>query len=136
MGYVTAKIILSNPRRPDLRPLEVDALADSASLHLCLPEHMVVQLNLEESSRKEVTTADGKRHSCSYVGPVRVQFDNRESYTGALVLGPQVLLGALPMEDMDVLISPMQRKLIVNPDNPNLAAHFVGGVQGDLEPNS
>lgn len=129
MGYVTAKIVLSNPRRPDLRPLEVEALADSAALHLCLPEHLVVQLGLEESSRKEATTADGKRHSCSYVGPVRVQFDNRESYTGALVLGPQVLLGALPMEDMDVLISPVLRKLVINPENPNFSAHFVGSVQ-------
>ena len=133
MGYVTAKITLGNPRRPDLRPLEVDALADSAALHLCLPERLAVQLALEKSSRKEATTADGKRHACSYVGPVRVQFDNRESYTGALVLGPQVLLGALPMEDMDVLISPVLRKLVVNPANPNFAAHFVGDLLSDSD---
>jgi len=37
----------------------------------------------------------------SYVGPVEVKFENRSCFTGALVLGDEVLLGAIPREDMD-----------------------------------
>ena len=61
--------------------------------------------------------------STSYriVGPVSVKFENRGCFTGALVLGDRVLLGAVPMEDMDVLVCPATRKLIVNPASPNIA---------------
>ncbi len=38
----------------------------------------------------------------------------------ALVLGDSVPLGAVPMEDMDVLISPSQQALNVNPESPNI----------------
>ena len=89
---------------------------------LCLPEEVRLQLQLEESSKKEVTTADGKRCLCPYVGPVRVQFENRECYVGAVVLGDEVLLGAVPMEDMDLVVVPSVRKLVVNPLHPNFAA--------------
>ena len=41
MGYVQATIELSNPRQPELRPVEVSALADTGALMLCIPEHVV-----------------------------------------------------------------------------------------------
>lgn len=40
-------MILKNPRLPDLAPVEVDVLADSGSVHLCIPEHVRLQLRLE-----------------------------------------------------------------------------------------
>ncbi len=64
-------------------------------------------------------------HRVPYVGPVKVAFDNRQCYVGALVLGNEVLLGSVPMEDMDVLISPARQELIVNPANPNMAVSVV-----------
>ncbi len=45
--------------------------------------------------------------------------------TGALVLGNMVLLGAIPIEDMDLIIHPAQLKLTVNPENPNIAGALV-----------
>jgi hypothetical protein len=33
----------------------------------------------------------------------------------------EILLGAIPTEDMDVLIDPKQQKLIVNPEHPYIA---------------
>lgn len=48
-------------------------------------------------------------------------FENRGCFTGALALGDEVLLGAVPMEDMDVLISSARQTLIVNPESPNIA---------------
>jgi clan AA aspartic protease len=122
MGLVNAKITLRNPRRPDLAPVEVaDALADSGAVHLCIPEHVKIQLELEETDNKEVTLADGTRKLVPYVGPIELRFKNRIGFAGALVIGDQVLLGAIPMEDMDLLITPQTRSLDVNPNSPNIA---------------
>jgi clan AA aspartic protease len=122
MGTVHAKIKLDNPKRASLKAIEINALVDTGSLFLCLPEEVRLQLKLEATSEKEVTTADGKRCLCPYVGPVRVQFENRECYVGAVVLGDEVLLGAVPMEDMDLVVVPSVRRLVVNPLHPNFAA--------------
>ena len=122
MGLVNAKITLLNPRKPDLAPVEVaDALADSGAVHLCIPEHVKIQLELEETDNKEVTLADGTRKLVPYVGPIELRFKNRIGFAGALVIGDQVLLGAIPMEDMDLLITPQTRSLDVNPNSPNIA---------------
>jgi clan AA aspartic protease len=121
MGLVNAKVVLKNPRKPDLQPVEVDALADTGAVHLCIPPHVQIQLELEEIDRKEVTIADGSRALVPYVGPVELRFKNRVGFTGALVLGDEVLLGAIPMEDMDLVVLPRTRTLDVNPHSPNVA---------------
>ena len=125
MGLATAKITLANPRLDSIRPCEVEALADTDAVFLCLPEHVVNQLQLDADSEKEVTTADGKRRMCQYVGPVHIRFENRSCFVGAIVLGDQVLLGAIPMEDMDLVVLPLERRVAVNPLNPNFAAGLV-----------
>jgi clan AA aspartic protease len=125
MGLVLAKILLKNPRKPELQPLEVEALADSGSVHLCLPAHVQIQLGLEEIAQKEVTLADGGKKLVPYVGPLELRFKNRVGFAGALVMGDQVLLGAIPMEDMDLVILPKTRVLDVNPESPNVATSIV-----------
>ncbi|MDR1190431.1 MAG: hypothetical protein LBK60_02035 [Verrucomicrobiales bacterium] len=119
MGLTHANIILENPKRPELKPVETTALADTRSWYLCIPEVVQMQLQLEATSRKTVTTADGKRTICPYVGPLRVKFENRKCYVGAVVLGDEVLLGTVPMEDMDLVVSPPLRRVMVNPAHPN-----------------
>jgi len=54
------------------------------------------------------------------VGPVEVRFSNRRCFTGAMVLGNEVLLGAIPMEDMDLVLRPQLQRLDVNPESPNI----------------
>jgi clan AA aspartic protease len=103
-------------------------------LFLCLPEAVRLQLKLETSSQKEVTTADGRRRLCPYVGPVRVRFENRECYVGAVVLGDEVLLGAVPMADMDLVVIPSARKLVPNPLHPDYAAGPAKGFTGTETP--
>ena len=105
------------------------SLVDTGALHLCIPEHIAIQLQLDELYKREVTTADRKKHLVPYVGPIAIKFENRGCFTGALVLGDQVLLGAVPMEDMDVLVSPSKRTLIVNPESPNIALSIAKGVR-------
>ena len=121
MGLDRARVTLSNPRLPKLAAIEVDALADTGAVHLCIPEHIAVQLELEEYHRREVVLADGRRQIVPYVGPLAISLANRKGLAGAMVLGNQVLLGAIPMEDMDLVIIPLTRTLDVNPASPNVA---------------
>jgi len=67
-----------------------------------------------------VALANGHRQSVSYVGPVEIHFGNRRSSTGAMVLGEEALLDALPMDDMDMVVSPAEQSVAVNPDDPNM----------------
>jgi len=60
-----------------------------------------------------------------YVGPIEIKFKNRTGFAGALVLGTQVLLGAIPMEDMDLIVIPKTRMVDVNSDSPNIASSIV-----------
>jgi clan AA aspartic protease len=129
MGLAVAKITLDNPRLPQLQAVEVNALADTGALFLCLPPHVANQLELVESSKKEVTTADGRRALYPYMGPVRVRMANRECYVGAVIIGDEVLLGAVPMEDMDLVVVTTERKVIPNPLNLNFAAGVAKGLR-------
>ncbi len=125
MGLVYATISLSNPREAALRALEVDALVDTGAVTLCLPEHISVQLKLSAIEEREVITADGSAHLVPYVGPIQVRFENRTCFTGALVFGDTVLMGAVPLEDMDLVIQPREQKLSVNPRSPNIPSAIV-----------
>lgn len=120
MGHIFAEIVLSNPRDANLKPITVQALVDTGALMLCIPEHIAVQLDLESESKREVTVANGHSETVPYVGPIKVAFDNRFCFVGALVLGDEVFLGAVPMEDMDLLLSPSKQSISVNPKSPNI----------------
>jgi len=129
MGLATTKLLLDNPRFDSIEPVAVEALADTGALFLCIPDHIANQLRLTETSKKEITTADGKRQLCPYVGPVHIRFGNRECYVGAVVLGDQVLLGAVPMEDLDLVVIPSGRQVVPNPLNPNFAGGLAKGFR-------
>ncbi|MCY4078153.1 MAG: clan AA aspartic protease [Acidobacteria bacterium] len=116
---------LSNPRRSDLAPLTVTALVDTGAITLCIPEHVAVQLNLSALEQREVTTAEGRHVSVPYVGPVQVTFGNRSCFVGALVLGDGVLLGSIPLEDMDLVINSRRQEVTVNPESPNIPSAVV-----------
>lgn len=125
MGAVHAQVELRNAAEPSLQPMIVNALVDTGAAQLCVPEHVRVQLRLKEVYRREVTVADGRRLEVAYVGPVEIKFANRGCMVGAFVLGDEVLLGAIPMEDMDLVISPLDGQVIPNPRSPNLPSAIV-----------
>ena len=129
MGLVYAELELSNPAAPNLAPMVVRSLVDSGSTWLIVPQHVANQLSLKVAEQKEITLADGAKRLVNYVGPLRVRFGNRNAFAGAIVMGDEVLLGAIPMEDMDVLIHPQSRRLMPNPANPNIAGSMAVGVR-------
>ena len=66
--------------------------------------------------------ADGSRRLVPYVGPIELRYANRVGFVGALVMGDQPLLGAIAMEDMDLVVVPKTRQVVVNPESPNIAS--------------
>lgn len=128
MDIARSALTLGNPVRPELAAIEVKAFVDTGAIHLCLPEHVAIQLELAEREKRELTLADGSKKLLPYVGPVEVRFGNRRGYMGAMVLGDEVLLGTIPMEDLDLVVRPMTREVLVNPATPNIASSLAKGV--------
>ncbi|MDR1936212.1 MAG: clan AA aspartic protease [Candidatus Accumulibacter sp.] len=118
MGPTYAQIKLENPFIR--REVEVSALVDSGSVFLIVPEHLALQLGFDTTEvwRREVVLANAQRASVPMIGPIRVWFGDRCCDTSALVLGDEPLLGAVPMEMMDLVVHPATRKLSVNPASP------------------
>lgn len=119
MGLAYADIELTNPRRPEIGAERVRALADTGAMMLCIPARLAKRLELEQADERPVTLANGRQGMLPYVGPIRVRFGTRECFVGALVMGDEVLLGAVPMEDMDLVVSPFTRAVTVNPASPD-----------------
>ena len=126
-------LTLRNPRHPDLPAVEVEAPVDTGATFLCVPAAIAEALRLEIYDHKEATIADGSRRRLPYMGPLEVHFKNRVALGGALVMGERVLLGAIPMEDMDLIIRPRDRQVDANPASPEVASCI---VMAGIEPET
>ena len=102
------------------RRMSIRALVDSGAVFMTIPDHVALQLgyDLEEVSRREIILADGSRKSVPMVGPLRVYFTDRYCDLSALVVGDEVVFGAVPMEMMDLVLHPATQTLTVNPASP------------------
>ena len=52
MGITYADLRLANQSRLDLEEIDASALVDTGALHLCIPEHVAMQLQLEPARSK------------------------------------------------------------------------------------
>lgn len=129
MGIIRQHIRLANYARPDLDELDALALVDSGALELCIPQRVANQLRLQVLEEREVTLADGSRSVVPFVGGVKVEVFGRRTVVSAIVLGNEVLLGAIPMESMDLVIHPARLSIMPNPESPNIPASLAKGVR-------
>lgn len=120
MGLAYAELILESTFRN--RRMQVRALVDSGAVFMIIPEHVALQLgfDIDEFSTREVVLADGSRKAVPMVGPLRVHFGDRYCDLSALVFGDEPLMGAVPMEMMDLVLHPATQSLTVNPASPYL----------------
>lgn len=134
MGLVYAEIELINGGdlelakrhyigEEEVKRMKVTALVDTGSYMLCINENIQEQLQLRVVEKRKAQLANGEIVECDVVAPLEVKFKNRRTSVNAMVLpgDSEVLLGAIPLEDMDVLIHPLRQELIVNPDHPYFA---------------
>ena len=107
----------------EIKRMQVSMLVDTGSVYMCINETVQEQLQLEVIEQRKGQLLDGSVVEYNVVGPIEVRFKNRRCVVDAMVIqgDNELLLGAIPLEDMDVLINPYRRELIVNPDHPYFA---------------
>ncbi|TAF79403.1 MAG: clan AA aspartic protease [Sphingobacteriales bacterium] len=110
-------------KEDQIKKMTVTALVDSGAYMLAINETVKAQLDLRFIDEQIAELADGSKVKLEIVGPVEVRFGNRSTTCRAVVLpgDAEILLGAIPMEDMDVIIHPREQKMMVNPKSPNYA---------------
>ena len=134
MGMIYAEIELinaidlGNAKRnkigeDEIKRTWVNMLVDTGSMYMCINEHVREMLELSVIEKRKGVLADGSVVEYEVAGPIEVRFKNRRCVVDAMVLpaGNEMLLGAIPMEDLDVLIDPNKRELIVHPEHPDMA---------------
>jgi clan AA aspartic protease len=134
MGLIYAEIELINGEdlilakrnfigEDEVKRMPVNMLVDTGSVYMCINESIQEQLQLPVLEQRKGQLANGHIVEYNVVGPLEVRFKNRRCSVDAMVLpgDSEPLLGAIPLEDMDVLAHPYRRELIVNPDHPYFA---------------
>ncbi len=134
MGLVYAEVTLINgddmalSRRniigeEDVKKMNVTMLVDTGTYNLCINEEIQEQMQFEIVEKRKAQIADGRIVECDIADNVQIRFKNRATTCRAMILpgNCEPLLGAIPLEDMDVLIHPQRQELIVNPDHPYFA---------------
>jgi clan AA aspartic protease len=98
----------------DVRSVTVNAVADSGALRLTIPESLREQLGLEIVKKVPATLADGEKLECGLSEGVEVRWKDRAEITQAWVVPKDcsVLLGAIPMEGMDIMVDPKNQCLV------------------------
>lgn len=129
MGLTYASLEIENQFQR--RRLNIKALVDTGAVFMSVPEHIALQLGFDtsEMSTREVTLADGKVKTVPMIGPLRVYFADRFCDLSALVLGDEPLLGAVPMEMMDLVVHPATQTLTINPANPYTPMAIMKGAR-------
>ncbi|GHV86269.1 hypothetical protein AGMMS50230_18770 [Spirochaetia bacterium] len=123
MGRVTAEITLSNPMdkvrvqegiRSRIREVTVTAIVDTGASTIIINEELQQQLGLEIEGKRRTTFADGGQKECGLTEGIKIHWKNRHTTCNAVVIpgAKSVLLGAIPLEDMDLIINPLKQELI------------------------
>ena len=129
MGIIRQRLRLSNIAMPQIEEIDALALVDSGALELCIPQSMVDRLKLTRLQDRDVILASGEIRKVPYVGGVKVEAFGRKTTVAATVMGDEVLLGAIPMEAMDLLIHPATLQVMPNPAHPTIPASLAKGVR-------
>ncbi len=103
-----------------IRFSKIKFLVDSGAYMLCLNQTLKAQLGLQTKQVVPGQLADGSVIDLEMAGPVEIRFENRIATVDCIILpgDAEPLLGAIPMEAMDVVIHPLKQQLIVNPEHP------------------
>jgi len=125
MGMVHAEITLKNAidmgnarrgmiKDSEIRQTTVTAVVDTGAGTLVINEAIRQELGLEIQGKRRATLADGVAHDYEVTEPVSVHWKDRDSSCKAYVVpnANNVLLGAIPMEDMDLIVNPKKQEVV------------------------
>ena len=125
MGEVSAEITLKNGAdlilagkghisEQNIRSVTVTAVVDTGATTLVISENLRKKLGLAVIEARTVTLAGGSKASCDVTEPVQICWKNRTSSVRAWVMPDEdeVLLGVIPLEEMDLIVDPGNRSLV------------------------
>ncbi|MDR0475137.1 MAG: aspartyl protease family protein [Treponema sp.] len=124
MGTFTEEIILENSedrlfanrgyiKESEVRVVKVQAMPDTGAWTLVINEEVLQQLGLAIEGETTSTLADGASAQYKITAPVKIQWKNRSTKLPSVVIpgAQEVLLGALPLEAMDLIVDPVRKTL-------------------------
>jgi predicted aspartyl protease len=128
MGRVLVPVVIENQydlfevsqgrRRPEeVRRLEVpDALVDTGAKMLSLPRRHIEALGLQFLQERQVTTTAGPATLPTY-GLVKLSLMGRDAPLDVAALPDEcpVLIGYIPLEQLDLVVDPTGQRLIGDP---------------------
>jgi clan AA aspartic protease len=125
MGEVRTEITLVNIREAgkaadglipesEVRRLRVNAVVDTGAITLIINEETREKLGLRVEETGETTIAGGGKVQSRITEYVEIRWKNRKSSCQAVVLPDEedILLGALPLEEMDLMVHPLENEVI------------------------
>jgi len=125
MGIVRTEITLKNAgdvinvrrgyiKEHEIRQTTVTAMVDTGSATLVINEAIRSQLGLTVEDGFTAELADGTAQAYGLTESVQVQWKDRKIACQAVVVphAHDVLLGAIPLEAMDLIINPSKQELI------------------------
>jgi clan AA aspartic protease len=125
MGTVYAELTLRNLEdvtlakqnyiKPEnIRTVTVTAIVDTGSYSLMLDEQTSQKLGLEKTGEQRIRIANGERIVCPVTTPVEINWKDRQSVMRVITVPglPQILLGLLPLEEMDLIVNPGKHELV------------------------
>jgi clan AA aspartic protease len=101
-------------KEPEIRETTVQTVVDTGAETLVISEAIQKELGLRTVHLRESTLANGEKVTCKIAATVEVCWKNRSMTCRPWVLpgAEEILLGSIPLEDMDLIVDPKSRKLI------------------------
>jgi clan AA aspartic protease len=110
---------ISNARKgliPDaeIRQMTIRAMPDTGAWTLVINEEIRQKLGLAIEETSESSLADGKVDTYDVTEGVKIRWKNRSTILPAVVVpnATTILLGALPLEAMDLMVDPVHQQLV------------------------
>ena len=105
----------------EIRRWSGEFMIDTGAIRMAINEDIREKLGLKKGTLMNVSLADGSIRQVELVGGIKVRFGDRTCYTDAFVLpgNTEPLLGAIPIEGMDLVVIPSENKLEYNPKHPD-----------------
>jgi clan AA aspartic protease len=111
--YDVGHVVLGDIKESEVRMKDVRALVDTGSNFLVISEELRRELGLPITGKRGASLADNTKLICDLAGPVEIHWKDRWATQSALVVPdrPNVLLGAWPLEEMDLIVDPVRQEL-------------------------
>ena len=105
-------------KEDEIRQMTVESIVDTGAWTLVINEETREKLGLRDKGYGKATLADGQKEEYPMAGPLEIWWKNRRFTCDALVIpdAPDVLLGAIPLEGMDLTINPLRELVGVHGD--------------------